>query len=510
MRRTCMTAVGTLLAGLTMGTVAGCSLNRQADREIRAAFEQPRPRMPGSIASYAMVPAPAATQPAVTQSAAPGTAPPRQAEVLETLRDYLVHAVEHNPDVLRAEQIARSHAARVAQATALDDPMLMTNTLPTPVRTAEGDNYFRLSVTQKLPVPAKLDARGRVALEATRAAIADWQQVRQRVIGDVKRAWFRLYVIDRNLVVLQENLEILGSLVDVVRAQVEAGLRGQAYLLRARVELDDVRARIIDLRQQRITAAATLNALLDRAPTTPVPEPPPFGLRRTNLEIDRLLEVASRVNPRLEMLRRQIDSDRQAVRLARLAYWPDFTVGAEWMLMVGRDSPTSTTAGRSGPPPLSEDGSDNVGIMLGFNIPIWHQKIEAGIREARHNLEATRMAYASAHNSTSLQVQDALARVRAQQDLVELFADAIIPQAKQAYESALASYRVGAADFEFLIENWQRWLQSRIQYYRARGELERAVADLEQAIGESLVEADQPAAPAAVGRDVLPASREGG
>jgi cobalt-zinc-cadmium efflux system outer membrane protein len=133
--------------------------------------------------------------------------------------------------------------------------------------------------------------------------------------------------------------------------------------------------------------------------------------------------------------------------------------------------------------------------MFGFNIPIWFQKTEAAIRQARYDLAATQAEFAATRNTIFQQVQEALADVRAQQELAELFAESIVPQAQQAYESALSNYRAGAADFEFLIENWQKWLRFQIQYHRALGGLERAVADLEQALGVSLASAQQGALP---------------
>ena len=72
--------------------------------------------------------------------------------------------------------------------------------------------------------------------------------------------------------------------------------------------------------------------------------------------------------------------------------------------------------------------------------------------------------------------------------MAELFGSTIIPQARQAYDVAMAGYVSGATGFAELIDNWQVWLTATIQYHRAVGELERGIADLEQAIGLSVSE----------------------
>jgi len=420
------------------------------------------------------------------------TTQPTTLQAPETLRDFIVLALQNNPDIKRAEQVVRAKAQRVAQVTALPDPMLMTKTLPEPVRTAEGDNFFILSIRQKLPVPEKLDRAGRIAVEETRAAMARWEEIRLRVIGDVKRAYFRLYIIDKTISILRENQDLLKTLIDVARGQVASGRRSQEDVLRAQVELSNLEARIIDLRQRRIKTAAMLNTLMDLAPDKPIGTPVSFDVREMELKLDRLFALGVRANPELKRFARQIERDREAVGLAKLAWWPDFTIGFEWMLMEPRTAfrppPNPMTGQRPKVSHLSEEASDNWAITFGFNLPIWFDKIRAGIAEAHRRLAASLHQYTSVRNMIYFRIDDSLSRVRAQRELAELFRTTIIPQAQQAYEVSRAGYVSGTSDFQYVIDNWQKWLMFTIQYHRSIGELERSVADLEQAIGLSLSE----------------------
>ncbi|MHC4091548.1 MAG: TolC family protein [Planctomycetota bacterium] len=458
---------GLRLCGVVGLVVAGgCTLNRSGAQEVSTALERYR-REQGALAeSYAR------TAPRSGASAARTTQATPADDSLKNLRDFIVHALEHNPEVKAAEEDARANAQRIAQVTALPDPVLTTKTLPEPIRTAEGDNFFILGLRQKLPVPGKLDRAGRIALAETRMAIEQLEQTRLRVIADVKRAYFQLYIIDRTLEITADNQDVLRGLIEVARGQVAAGKRQQQDVLRAQVELSSLEARLIELRRRRTVARAMLNTLMNRPPTKPIPSPLPFGVRQVE---------------------RRIERDRQAVELARLAYWPDFTVGFEWMEMEPREpfgNPARDAKGRARvAEQMSEDGSDNWAITLGFNLPIWLDKIEAGIREAKGRLAASRYRYTSARNGVYFEIEEALTRVRAQQELAEIFDTTIIPQARQTYEVSRSGYAAGVSDFQYVIDNWQKWLMFTIQYHRAIGELERGVADLEQAIGLSLAEA---------------------
>ncbi len=469
--------------------VQGCAMYQDGTHEVSAYFERVGSAYEEAAIAYTRSPELPRDEPAHAYA-------PAEPRILEHLRDFIVLALERNPDIKASEQTARSKVERIRQVTALPDPFLNMKILPEPVRTAEGDNFFILGVSQKLPVSQKLDRAGRVALEETRIALQQWQATRLRVIADVKRAYFQLYVVDRSIDVTQANQNLLRGLIDVARAQVAVGRRRQDDVLRAQVELSNLEAELITLRQRRVTIVARLNEVLDRQPQTQIETPDEFGIRDVDLAVDDLLKKAADANPDLKRIEHQIDRDRESLELARLAYWPDFAVGFEWMSMDPRDAfeaPINPATGRRpATPQLSEDGSDNWAITFGFSLPIWHDKIKGGIEEARRRLASSREQYRSTMNRIEFTVEDALERVRSQQDLARLFRSTIIPQAEQTYRVSQASYTAGASDFLYVIDNWRKWLVFTIQYYRSLGELERSVADLEQAIGLSLPEAGEP------------------
>jgi cobalt-zinc-cadmium efflux system outer membrane protein len=475
-----------LLVGFS--AVSGCALNRAGSEEVAAAYERHEANEPEQAAAYSRVPA---TRPAEESE---HSKPAERLVSVDRLREYIILALQNNPDIQKAAELARAKAERIPQVTALPDPMLSTKTLPEPVRTAEGDNYFILGVSQKLPVPGKLDRAGRVALEETRMAIAEWDKTRQRVIADVKRAYFQLYVLDRTIEITRDNQDLLSGLIEAVRGQVAAGTRTQEDVLRAQVELSNLESELITLRQKRTAAEAMLNTLLNRDPTTPVPSPQVFDIRTVEPKLEDLFATASKANPELQGLQRRIERDKQAIELAKLTYWPDFTLGFEWMSMTPRDAFQPPINPQTGKRPkvskLSEAGSDNWAITFGLNLPIWFDKIEAGIREARLKLSASMHEYVSTKNLVYFRIEDALTNVQAQRELAELFQSTIIPQARQTYEVSRSGYMAGRSDFQYVIDNWQKWLMFTIQYHRAIGQLERSVADLEQAIGLSLEEVE--------------------
>ena len=471
-------------------TAVGCISDGAGRREVAAVLDRYAQTISQTAEAHSRIP---------IRNAPDGdedAGPVKLSQSPAALRDYIALALRENPSIQAAEATARAKAERIPQVTALPDPTLTLKVLPEPVRTAEGDNFFTMGVSQRFPIPAKLDLKGRIALEEVRAAMEELQDTRLRVIGEVKRAYFQLYVLDKTADVTRTNQNLLRGLIDVARTQVAVGRRNQDDVLRAQVELSNIQAELIDLGRQRVTIVARINKLLSRSPTTPVETPQDFDTRQAEFTVEQLLERAAKLNPKLRRLQTRVKRDELRVELAELADWPDFVLGLEWMSMEPRDAfepPRNPTTGtRPKAPQMSEDGSDNWAITFGFTVPIWLKKTEAGVSEAKHSLAASRLRYVSTRNEVDFRIADALERVRAQRELATLFKNTVIPQAEQAYRASQSSYTAGTSDFPYVIDNWRKWLSSTIQYHRSLGELERSVADLEQVLGQSLTEVEEP------------------
>ncbi|MHC5109112.1 MAG: TolC family protein [Planctomycetota bacterium] len=404
---------------------------------------------------------------------------------------FIAEALQRNPGIRSAVAYARAKLERIPQVMSPDDPVLRAVVRPEPIETAAGDVYFTLGVTQKIPLLARLERAGNMAAAETRMAIEQLNDKRIQLIADVERTFWQLYLLDRNVDLTGDNRRLLEELQGVVATQYRVGRVQQADLLRVQTELAKLRDDEHRYKIQRASAAAALNQLCDYPPGKAIATTTVVEVPRVSADVSRLLELAEQHNPRLAALREQIQGNREAVELANLGYWPDFTVGFEWNYLEGRSPyvpPVNPQTGQR--PPInrkSENGDDNWAVSMQFNVPIWWDRIEAGRREANHRLLQSQHDLHDAHNLTAFRIFDAWSRAEAQQHTLAVLDNELIPQAGQTYNVSLTSYQAGNAGFITLIVNWRRWLDFELMRQREIVDLETALSDLQREVGLQLV-----------------------
>lgn len=384
---------------------------------------------------------------------------------------YVRIALTRNPGIRAAEQNVAAMAQRIPQATSLDDPTLDVAPIGNMAETAAGSVSVTTGISQRFPLGGKLRAAGKAAEAEVAVAIAQWRAKRLAVAGDVRRAYWNLYQAARALEVLQENKTILEQFKSSAEAMYKTGRTTQQDVLRVGVEIGELDAEHATLSQQADSARAMLNQLMDRPMHTELPLPPAATLDELSLELSSLVQSAMQTNPSLAQIEAGIDADRQRVRLARLQRIPDVNVSFSYNIVDD-----------SGLSPVS-NGEDQWWVGFGINLPIWHERLDAAEREAQLNALRGLSALAQERNSVSFRIQDALLTAQAAHRRALLFRDVILPQARQALDTSLSSYRAGKIDSLNVSDNRRRLLEFELMLHESIAQLNRALADIRQLTG---------------------------
>ena len=380
------------------------------------------------------------------------------------LSALLEDAHQRNPELQAAEAQAQAAASSVSPAGALDDPLLMVQYWNGPVDFSVVPIMIQL--TQTFPLGGKRGAREDAAAGEALAARADAARRRLDLDREVSELYAALYVADRSLVVHDEVLGVLRTLRSVAAARVSSGRTEVVDQLKAQAELLKEEAAHETLVAERTAALASLAALLDRDPEelqgqTEEPEAGPTLGPDAEL-VARALER----RPELQASAGMISAADARIRLSKAAGVPDITPLVAYMHTFGMQSPNNF-------------------LFLGLqtNLPIFGgSKIEPAVAAARSRLQAAQALQRSLRNRIGAEVRTAAARVRAEQQLVEI-QRRLVPIARQALDSSVSAYSAGRIGLLTVLDSARESLMRQIDLAEHQAMAERRRAELDRALG---------------------------
>jgi outer membrane protein TolC len=190
-------------------------------------------------------------------------------------------------------------------------------------------------------------------------------------------------------------------------------------------------------------------------------------------EIERLYQLAVTARPELQGRLEAVARDEKAIELARKRFYPNITLGVTYMDM----EKTNAVA------PKTASGMPNVGLFVGFNLPVHRKKYQAGVFEAKERAAADAKLYEAQRDETASEVKDFLTQARVQQDVLSLLRDGILPRIQHTLDLAQAGYENQTVDIGTVLSAQREVLQVAIQIAQVEAELGKALASLERAVG---------------------------
>ncbi len=215
--------------------------------------------------------------------------------------------------------------------------------------------------------------------------------------------------------------------------------------------------------------------LIQAAPSTPLRARSELCLERVATNVESLLNHAMVNRPELRAKIAEAEQDRMAAGLAKLDYIPDPTVGASW-IAIG-DSSLSPVA----------NGQDAVTLSIGWNLPVYRQRIEAKIKSAEARAMSSMQKYDDLRDETLREVYDEYTRLSSKLELIELLDKEIVPKANETLEVAIKAYSVSKVDIQQVLENWRKLIRLELSMSELKRDYRLSIAALEQALGSDLV-----------------------
>jgi outer membrane protein TolC len=376
------------------------------------------------------------------------------------LADVIRIAGERRDEIQAARARTTAGEARPAIVSALSDPMISPSLDHLPFMLNGADVSF--AIEQQIPLSGIRGHRRASALADVDRLRAETRRTMLAVSVEAANAYLMLQERRRTAVLVQEQIAFARDVVSAANARYASGTAPQSDVLRAEVEVARLQAIARALVGEVRAAEAMLNTSLAFEAEAPVP---PLATLALPLAVPSWSAIKAAVTSRPELAAGKAEVAR---------------ADAEVQVMRDMFRPMATI--RTGPSYTMAEGRGWM-AMVGFSLPIWRDKLRAGVAEA----QAMRaMADADLRAMTRMiegEAAVAVSQLQAARDRQTALNTDVLPRARMAIEPAVASYASGQLPLVSVIEAVQALWLVQSELITADTQLGLAWARLGRAIG---------------------------
>ena len=339
------------------------------------------------------------------------------------LEPLLQEALQKNPTVLEARDDVTIWQHRLGHTGTMPNPQFKATFWLVPIETRVGPQWVSLALSQRFPFFGKLTAKkNQVAAMLDAVGALSASKIRN-VLLEIKDVYFELHYLTRALEVVELKEKLASEMTQAALRESSDDGTSHFDLQRVRVEESRLEYDRQLLEDKRAANWERLQALLGREGESEIPRVPALPLLVMPLELDELMTLAKAHQQELAAARLSIDVADRAVEGAQKDFWPDFTLGVNWMINEA-----------SGPAP--DAGKDAFGITIGVDIPIWRSSLKAAKDEALARKRQARHKVAARLSDTRKGLADAFYRLKTQEKQLQVLVTVLLPQARASMEEA--------------------------------------------------------------------------
>jgi cobalt-zinc-cadmium efflux system outer membrane protein len=376
-------------------------------------------------------------------------------------------ALERNPLIAGAQSVIAQNEGRRTEAGAYPNPTIGFQTADATIR--DPSNGVRLmergvTVHQTVEWPGMRAARQDAAEAGFAGATVGLEESKLNLIAEVKTAFYDLLLAERNVDLLQQNLETVQEVARIVKARVRSGEGPQFEAVKADVEVLKAKQEMTKAKNAVRVKLVGLDTLTAGGLGPRYKVQGDFRSLRDRLEPEQMAAKDLSQHPILKRQGKLVEQAEFAVSKERQARVPNVTLYGGYAREAGREA---VVAGLSVPTPLWYRQQGHIATALGTQ-----RKEEAELIRMRNDL-------ARAINQHAREAETA-------QDQILVYEEGLLKQAQEALRIAQLSFRQGASSLLDVLDAQRVQRQITVDYNLARFELSLALTRYERALGGPL------------------------
>jgi outer membrane protein, heavy metal efflux system len=393
------------------------------------------------------------------------------------LSELIAEAEKNNPQIEAARQGWKAAQQAPTQVSTLPDPQFQVQQFsvgsPRPFAGYTNSNfaYIGLGFSQDFPYPGKLRLKGEIAKRDADVSQQQYESVQRSVLAEVKEAYFELGYLSKTLGILESDGQLLQQVEQAADARYRSGMGNQQDLLRAQLEQTKLLRKITMHHLEVAKLQAQLKELLNRSQSSADVEPADLSETPLPYSYEELLAATKAQNPQIASAEKVVERQKLQVDLAHKDFYPDFNLQYMWQ----RTDPTQYRAYYL--------------LTFGVRVPIYRsRKQRPELAQAEAELSRSRREVEVQSQQVAAQLRSAYDTAQKTADLLKIYKEGLIPQARAGFQAGIAAYQNNRQDFQSALSSFVDVLQLDEEYWQNLAEREAALARLEEFTGLSLRE----------------------
>lgn len=342
-----------------------------------------------------------------------------------------------------------------------------------------------LATVQQPVFSMRIFSAVQLAGAAAEAALARYEEAVADVSLSVADAYLAAALAEESAHIVEASVALATAHLAQVRLQLDAGVASELDVLRADVELENLRPQLAQANNARDLAASNLKRLVNLPADTEVALTTPLSTDAGDLPAVGAIALPSLAEAEPQLARRasiraaqaQIEIRRQQVDIARAAFYPTVNLSGNF----GRQ------AFPSGVFPSGGDWRDDWNVGLSLSWPLFQGfRRKAELDAARAQVQQAELESAQLEEGVRLEYDGALRELERAQLQIEA-ALRTVAQAQRVYELTELRFREGLATQLDVSDARLALQQARLNQATAYHDYYLGVARAQRALGQPVM-----------------------
>ncbi len=393
----------------------------------------------------------------------------------KSLGDY-INLLKKNNEKLKSLRYRYEATLKSAESEKfLPDPVFTTGIYLQSIETKVGAQKSRFGISQKIPFKGKLKLKMLSEKEKAKAILEIYKQTELNLIADFKKNYYTLSYLNEREEILKKHISLLKDLHSVIMSGYESGKGSYTAILRLESEIDSLKNLVKTVDELKWPVIAKLNEILNRNPEENIEVVPLEEFEIAHLEKSKeklLIDSLFQTSPYLRSINFKMKAERLKRDLAKKNYYPNFTVGLDWI----NTAKTSQTG-------LKDNGKDGIIFKLGISIPLWRKKYRYQVEAANKRYLSEASEHVAAKNEKATALKKAFFEYSDGIRKLELYRDSIIPKTEEALKVLISAYESDNGNYLDIIDTERMLLQFELEVAKAKKDILSALSDIEKISG---------------------------